>query len=148
MKLMRTEKVQLWFMINANKLYVAAAVFGAIFVFIWGDASQWKYEEDKNHFSTFFSSIDSRISFVRHGYSGTSLRVVVNFDAEGLTLDEIKNITPKYKHLILERICNDLESLKVLDDGYYFDVDLRDTSSEHMFKNYFNLIVKHERCIT
>ncbi|WP_259396063.1 hypothetical protein [Pseudoalteromonas sp. SR45-1] len=54
MKLMRTEKVQLWFMINANKLYVAAAVFGAIFVLIWGDASQWKYEEDKNHFSTFF----------------------------------------------------------------------------------------------
>ena len=36
MKLMRTEKVQLWFMINANKLYVAAAVFGAIFVLIWG----------------------------------------------------------------------------------------------------------------
>ncbi|MEI8618467.1 hypothetical protein P4S63_19030 [Pseudoalteromonas sp. B193] len=72
----------------------------------------------------------------------------MNFDAEGLTLDEIKNITPKYKHFILERICNDLESLKVLGDGYYFDVDLRDTSSEHMFKNYFNLIVKHERCIT
>lgn len=106
MKLMSSEKIQLWFLVNANKLYVAAAIFGAIFILILGDASQWEYEEDKNHFSTFFSSIDSRISFVRHGYSGTSLRVVLNFDAQGLTLDEIKSITPKYKYLILERICN------------------------------------------
>jgi len=145
---MSSEKIQLWFLVNANKLYVAAAIFGAIFILIWGDASQWEYEEDKNHFSTFFSSIDSRISFVRHGYSGTSLRVVLNFDAEGLTLNEIESIAPKYKNLILELICNDLESLEILEDGYYFDVDFRDISSEHMFKNYFNLIVKHERCVT
>ena len=148
MTLMRSEKVQLWFLINANKLFVAAAAFGVIFVLIWGDASQWEYEEDKNHYSAFFSSIDSRISFVNYGYSGTSIRVVLNFDAEGLIPDDIKSITPKYKYLILERICNDLESLELLESGYYFDVDLRDISSEHMFKNYFNLIVKHERCVT
>lgn len=133
---------------KCQQIVCSCSCFWRYFCLDWGDASQWEYEEDKNHYSAFFSSIDSRISFVNYGYSGTSLRVVLNFDAEGLIPDDIKSITPKYKYLILERICNDLESLELLESGYYFDVDLRDISSEHMFKNYFNLIVKHERCIT
>ena len=69
-----------------------------------------------------------------------------------MTVDTMLRVKVTFDHLTddedVEALINDLESLELLESGYYFDVDLRDISSEHMFKNYFNLIVKHERCVT
>ncbi|MCM2681110.1 hypothetical protein [Echinimonas agarilytica] len=145
---MRSEKIQWWFIANANKMYVITAVFSFIFVMIWGNYPQWEYEEEKESYDTFFSTIDARISFVRHSSIGNNLRIILDFDATALSPDDLKTIIPGYKSLILNRICNNQDFLDDLYNGYYYDVDLRDISTKYVFKNYFNLIIKYERCAT
>lgn len=56
----------------------------------------------------FFSSIDKRIHFVRYSSSiENSIRVILNFDAKGLSYSEIENSKVEYKNVILGRMCSD-----------------------------------------
>ena len=141
------DKIHQWFLFNQIKLCLAAGVFGFIFVVIFDDAHQWEYGQQQRVQGAFFSSIDKRIHFVRYS-SGieNSIRVILNFDAKGLSYSEIENSKVEYKNVILGRMCSDEAVLDNLLNGYYYDIDLRDVSSKSMTKNYFNMIIKYERC--
>lgn len=144
---MSANRIFHWIQINEIKLYVATAVIGFIFAMLFGNAYQWEHKDKSEQYAAFFDSIDKRLVFIGFDTWDNSMHFVLAFNGERLSDEDIKSIVPRFKPLLVDRICNEQMFMDELQSGHFLNIDLRDESAKSRLKNHFNLIIKSERCL-